>query len=156
MEIKINDVYRFFYNEKKLKKLCDAYWCFDGQLIVKSDNHGNLLLVDTYYWGENKSFTLEEALECGTLEFVCNLDEVEPIHEYEICDYEDKDIFNLSRQHYCYKQFYKRKGATKSIEKIKQNINNKISDLEEQVRFNEDEIKTLVNKLENIESWNVK
>lgn len=49
MEIKLNDVYRFRYNEFELERSSrDLNWCFDGQLVVKKGNNG-LYLEDTLH-----------------------------------------------------------------------------------------------------------
>ena len=50
MEIKLNDVYKFFYKQEyfKIQNVQNAYHCFDGKLIVKENTDGELYLEDTY------------------------------------------------------------------------------------------------------------
>jgi hypothetical protein len=118
MNIKLNDVYKFKYNNDDC---LNKYHCFDGQLIVKQNTHGKLYLEDTYYIDSvgSRIFTLEKALQEGTLTFFCNLDELEKCKKSDLSYYDNKDIFNLSYQHGYRSAYYKRKGSKKSIEKIK-------------------------------------
>lgn len=155
MELKVNDVYRFRYNEEEVKARFEPYWCFDGQLYVWLNEYdGKLYLIDTYWdylgsepHGDSKCFTLEKLLEQGTLEFICNLDDVEKCSEHEALYYDDTDVFNLSRQKRCYREFYKRKDAEKSITKIKdilmediEYIESKISSLEGDLRWTKEKL----------------
>lgn len=150
MELKINDVYKFRYNEEYLEKLFEPYHCFDAQLIVKQGIH-NLYLEDTYWsTGNNKTFTLEQALEKGTLEFVCNLDEVEEIRSYDMRYYDDNDLFNLSRQHNCYGEYYKRKSAKKSAKKMEQVLIDEIKEIEHAIKSKEWDLKRANEKLEKL------
>lgn len=108
------DVYRFVYNEHTRAKMFEPHHCFDGQLVYRSG-----VLADTY-WGfdvrgdTGRRFTPAEARAKGTLTFVCNLNDIEPIQEYVYEQYDEADRFNLCHQHGCYKKFAIRRGATKS------------------------------------------
>lgn len=146
MQLKLNDVYRFIYNNEMLEKMYDPYHCFDGQLIVRQDKNGNIYLEDTYwsYYDKekntfrsdsgNRRFSLEDALKQGKLFYKCNLDDIEMISEYDTNYYADEDIFDLSYQHGCYKVFFKRKGAQKSISKMESVLNQKIKRIEAEIR----------------------
>lgn len=137
--LRVNDVYSFRYNEHELKKRFSPYHCFDGQLVVKKRNNGEFYFVDTY-WGSKydkfeaysdmKRKSIEQALEEGTLNFICNLDDVDEIKEYEIVYYDDNDFHNLSYQSGCYKYFVKKKDAIRSKEKMLQSIKQKIEETE--------------------------
>ncbi len=120
---KDGDVYKFRYSAESWERAktrmggSDLNWCFDGQLVYRDG-----LLCDTYWglgWrGDNgRSFTVAKAQADGTVEYVCNLSEVEKIRpdEYEL--YADGDAFNLSHQHGCYKHFVKRIGAKRDKER---------------------------------------
>ena len=48
VNLRINDVYSFQYNDAEVKKRFEPYHCFDEQLIVKKRN-GKLILKDTYW-----------------------------------------------------------------------------------------------------------
>ena len=43
MNIKLNDVYLFRYNEEYNKNYLRHLLCFDGQLIVKQNRNGNYI-----------------------------------------------------------------------------------------------------------------
>lgn len=120
MEIKLGDVFRFQYTYQPGER--DRYWCFDGQLVATAHN-GGIMLVDTYWCtsGSNRQFTQEEAEAKGTLKLVCNLNEVEEIKDGTFY-YDEKDVFDLSYQHNCYKRFMKRKGAPRSRDAMRAHL----------------------------------
>lgn len=156
MEIKLNDVYRFrYYEEVRSKKAFDPYWCFDGKLIVKENKDG--LYLEDIYWnsGENRRFTLEKALKQGTLTFICSLDDVEECREYDIQYYEDEDIFDLSYQHGCYKKYCIKKDAKRSMEKMKNVLNEKIKDSECKIKWLTCDIERYKEKLQEVENRNL-
>ena len=155
MELKLNDVYKFNYNIIWSRKIFEPYWCFDGQLIVRKRN-GKLYLEDTYWFsGENRTFTLEEALEKGNLTFVCNLDDVKECRECDIQYYDDKDIFNLSYQKGCYKKYCIRKGAKRSADKMKTVLNEKIAESKRKIEWENFDIEKYKEKLQEVENGNL-
>jgi hypothetical protein len=136
MELKLNDIYKFQYNEKYCKQLFEPYHCFDGQLIVRQGNAGDLYLEDTYWSsGGNKTFTLDQALVKGILEFICNIEEIEKIGESEMNYYANEDLFDLSKQHHCYNEYYKRKGAKKCPVKMERVLIRKIEKIEHNISW---------------------
>ena len=152
MEIKLNDVYNFWYNEEWRRKNFDPNWCFDGQLIVKQNSKDEFYLEDTYWdSSESKTFTLKQALERGELTFVCNLEDVEKISERDLVYYANKDLFDLSRQHRCYQRFYKRKGAEKSATKMEQVLKSKFQEIEADIEWKSKELKWTKEKLEKLQ-----
>jgi hypothetical protein len=156
MELKINDVYRFSYHDAG--NMFMPYHCFDGQLVVRQKENGNLYLEDTYWgWkdGSNKTFTPEQALECGALKFICNLDDVQKCEEYNFNYYADDDLFNLSYQHGCYKRFYKKLGAQKSFVKMEQILKNKITSAENEIEFQNNQIKYYKEKLKELQNGDI-
>ena len=155
MEIKLNDVYKFRYHEEvRNKKVFDPYWCFDGQLIVKENKNG-LYLEDTYWSGDSRKFTLEEALQDGILTFVCNLDDVIECREYNLQYYEDEDTFNLSYQSGCYKKYCVRKNAKRSPEKMKSVLNEKIEESERKIKWLTSDVESYKKKLQEVEKGNL-
>jgi len=165
MEIKLNDVYSFQWNEKYYKEHHDPNWCFDGQLIVRQRENGELYLADTYWgschngkWGldgSSKTFMLEKLLKLGTLKFKCNLDDIELIERWELDYYDDKDLFDLSYQHRCYPRYFKRKCAEKSIEKMERVLKNKIESTERVIKCDTDELQRLKDKLEKVQNGDI-
>jgi hypothetical protein len=157
MQIKLGDVYNFSYNAEWSKKIFDPRWCFDGQLIVKQDGEGELYLQDTYWgWDDNegKYFTLIEALNRGELTFVCNLNEVEKCNKRDMCYYADEDIFDLSYQHGCYENYYKKKNAVISHDKMEQVLKDKIEILEREIEYKKSDLKWRKEQLEQLQSGN--
>jgi hypothetical protein len=137
--LRVNDVYSFRYNEHELKKRFSPYHCFDGQLVAKQRENGEFYFVDTYRGSKYDKFTthgdmkrksIQQALGEGTLTFICNLDEVDEIKEYETVYFDDDDFYNLSYQSGCYKYFVKKKDAIRSKEKMLQSIKKKIEETE--------------------------
>ena len=128
-------MYRFVYSPEVVERTRrDLYWCFDGQVVVRNGK-----LVDTY-WGECGEARVVKPSE-GTLTFVCNLNDTREIKEWERRYYRDEDVFNLSRQHGCYKYFAVLKETQRSAEKMlawldeesaaaKQEIRSRIATLE--------------------------
>lgn len=154
--LKLNDYYNFRYNEAETKRIFEPYHCFDGKLIVKENYKKEFILVDTYWSSsDNRTFTLERALNEGTLEFVCNLDDVEEIKQYDLIYYADEDLFNLSYQHGCYKRYAKRKGAVRSREKMLRIIKERISEAEYKLRSAQNSIEQLNKVFEEVKEGDI-
>jgi hypothetical protein len=112
-EIKEGDVFRWFYkNDEEYRAKHSgsgtAYWCMDNQAVA-FNHSGNLVLVDTYWDGpdynlirvsDNTKFLDIDKVD---LEFVCNINDLQGLHSWEIEDY-DK-VYNLSYQKGSYKVF---------------------------------------------------
>lgn len=122
--MKANDIYKFQYNAAERERLSfSADHCFEGTLRARPFEDGSYLLIDTYWGieGNGRSFTPEEAELKGTLTFYCNLDDVEPIKDYEQAYYADDDLFTVSEQHACVPRcvhWFKRKGAVRNADKM--------------------------------------
>ena len=137
IEVKPGDVYRFRYHNMNGQSYTDRYWCFDGQLIADMRN-GEIVLKDTYWsfgeGGEGRRFTLEEAVREGSLEFICNLKDLEPAQSHEVRYYDAADLFDLSYQSRCYAKLMKRKGAKKSREAMYKALSADRREAEESLR----------------------
>lgn len=170
MKLKIGDVYNFNWNQSEYDKQA---WggalshCFEGLLVVMEVHRYNqntkkyakeIMLVDTF-WGinreaDNKRFTLEEAQQKGSLEFYCNLNDIEKVERYYLDEYEDEDLFRLHYQHSCVEgcvYWYKNKKAKKSprkkIEVLKRKIAVEKSSIDSSVR-NIESMSSEIKKLE--------
>jgi hypothetical protein len=135
LSIRPGDVFAFKYHMRPGDTYTDRYWCFDGQLVADMHN-GEIILVDTY-WGDsgsNRRFTQEEAKAQGTLTLVCNMDEVEPIKD-GVYYYDEKDVFDLSHQHGCYKRLMKRKGAPRSRDAMLAHLRGKMQEAKRKVEL---------------------
>jgi hypothetical protein len=155
--MKKNDVYQFRFSIDYLNSIKDSYpyHCFDGILIVGETEEGKFFLEDTYWSHGNHRFTPEEAETKGTLTFVCNLDDVVPIHESVIRYYADEDIFTLEMHHGHRTQKYLRKGAAKSSAKMLRVLNERIVASEQKIRYEETTIADAKMKIAEIEAGNV-
>lgn len=128
--IKEGDIYKFRYNEQFMKGNFEPYHCFDGILTVKPSYEKGLILVDGYWSSDNRWFTLDKALSEGELTFICNVNEVEVIKEYESMYYNEKDIFRLPFHSGYHTVYYKRKGAEKCKETILNQLTVKVQQAE--------------------------
>ena len=135
MKIKELDVFHFRYKPKIAETMSYPDHCFDGQLIAKKNQKGEIYLEDTYWSSGDKCFTPKEAKEKGILTFYCNLNEVEEIGEGSQDYYADEDIFNLSHQHGCYRKFAVRKDAQRNKEKMLSVINERIREAKRKIEW---------------------
>lgn len=126
MIIRDGDYFTYSWKVGKGPKT-DPYWCRDGRCIARTDNHGDIVLIDTYnYWPFNDKgkedtniFTHEglareysKYIDVGRfdLEFICNLNDYEYVHEYAKDDYEGVVFVGYQ----CTKRWAKLKGSEKS------------------------------------------
>lgn len=104
MNIKDGDY--FSYSCKpNLGTSSDPYWCRDRRCVARTDKHGDTVLIDTYnYWPFNdkgkedtnifthdglaREYSKYIDVERFDLEFICNLNDYEFVHEYAKDDYE--------------------------------------------------------------------
>src|ERR1044071_5230623 len=114
VEPREGDVFNFAYNQAEYERARgDLNWWFDGQLVWNGHK-----FYDTY-WGltrgavDGRPLTLGEARTKGVLHFVCNLNDVEKIQDYEFPLYAEGDAFNLSHNHGSCRYYARRKGAPK-------------------------------------------
>jgi hypothetical protein len=136
-ELKENDIYFGHYKYEYTEKFpLISTWnhCFEGKFIVKKVD-GKLMFFDTFWstFGGNggKTFTEKEASEKFNLTYKGNLDDYNLKKTITPTYYDEVDYILLTHQHACWencKFYYLKKGATKSKEKMKQEINKKIED----------------------------
>jgi len=155
-EIKELDYFTFKYNQDYLAKhqiIVDPYHCFDGKLIARKTTSGEIFLEDTYWeYGDNETFTIEEALKSGELTFVCNLNDVKEISKYDIVYYADKDVIDLSHQHGCYTKYAIRNNTTRSKEKMTDVIIDRIRTAEQKIMSCKRDIEYWDSKLKEIDN----
>ena len=122
IHFRVNDVWQFNYNEEYLSKhkdWYDPYHCFDGQLIVKQKEDGQIYLEDTYWnSGDNRIFTPKEAIKQGNLVFKCNLDDTVQSSYSDYRYYNEEDIIDVSTQHHSYVRYRRKKDAKRSKRKM--------------------------------------
>lgn len=125
MDIREGDIFSFSYSTEYRAKLFEPHHCFDGQLVAAREGDG-IVLVDTYWLYQfqprgdsSRRFTESDARKKGELRLVCNLHDVNKIEKHDAQYYDDTDVFDLSYQHRCYPYFALRNGATRSKEKMR-------------------------------------
>jgi len=152
MNIKLNDVYRFRYNDEYNSNGKDNYWCFDGQLVVKKGREDILILQDTYWSSDSKTFLLEEALKKGSLEFICNMEDVVKCQENDRKYYKPEDVFDLSCQHHYRKAIYRSKKAKKDLSIMQESLEDMISEAKWEIKYAQNSLDRLQEKLEKVKS----
>lgn len=153
-ELKDGDVYKWYYKDDlEYRRKCSggtAYWCMDNRCVVINGD-----LVDTYWDGvynplrTSSNSTILDPKKVD-LEFICNLNDIEFIKEYQIEDY-DK-VYNLSHQKGCYKVFAIDKGAQVSNKALRTKYSKLLEQAEYQKRSAEYDIeryKNLILELDN-------
>jgi len=95
--MKEGDVYRIIFKEGT----SISRHCFENQLEAYQTKAGEWMFLDRYWGISGQSFTLARIAELGTLELICNKNEVEPVHKYDICKYKPEDRILLTSQHGC-------------------------------------------------------
>lgn len=153
--MKEDDYYLFRYNAEYIKNTFEPYHCFDGKLIAKKEN-GRIILVDTY-WGStsNRTFTWKEAKTQGSLEFICNLNNVDDLYKGNLIYYSDRDVFDLSSQHGCYEKYAIKRGAQRSKIKMLSVLKQKISDAKSTIGSSEREIQSALENISEIRRGNL-
>ena len=156
LEIKPNDVFRFRYNktERDWTGWDSRYHCFDGTLKARQRLDGSITLHDTY-WGESgmsRWFTPEDALESGTLEFVCNLDDVDPIKKRDLIYYDDEDVFTLYIHSGYQNEYYLRRGAERSQAKMLSVLDDREEDARSKIRSAQHDLQMIAETRAKIEA----
>lgn len=133
IQLKEGDVYRFSYSRAEHDKAAQGWagsltHCFDGQVVVRNGK-----LCDTF-WGFDASEPRIVRPDQGELTFVCNLNEVTDIREYETRQYDAADVFNLTRHHGHHKRFAIRKGAVPSQQRMLDEVRKKRHAVEDELR----------------------
>ena len=124
--LKKNDVFRWYY--KDTSDRFEPYHCKSRIMMYNGE-----IFYDTF-WGNqahrNTWFTPEEVDTLLELQHLGNLDEFEGCSQYEQAMYDDKDFMNLNHSNSSRDNYYLRKGATKSLDKMKKVLKRNILDVE--------------------------
>lgn len=125
---KEGDVFSWCYKEIDYKS-STQYWCCSGTGVVAS----NGLMYDTF-WGiginnNGRVFTQEDVESKIDVTFLANLNDYESCKKEDRTYYDDKDFLDLSNSNNsCF--FYLRKGAVKSLDKMRKILERNIKDAE--------------------------
>jgi len=124
---KEGDVFSWWYKEVDYNS-STQYWCCSQIGIVQE----NGILYDTY-WGyavnDGRSFSLNSVGEKIEVEFIANLNDYNPCQKEDQCYYNDEDFLNLSNSNNSGK-YYLRKGAVKSLDKMRKILQRNVKDAE--------------------------
>lgn len=141
IQIKDGDYFQYSW-KPNLGPSSDPYWCRDRKCVARTDKHGDIVLIDTYnYWPfkdgkeDTNIFTHEGlARECSKyidvgrfdLEFICNLNDYEFVHEYAKDDYEGVVFVGYQ----CTKKWAKPRGSDVSKAAVLKKLIVQLSDAE--------------------------
>lgn len=145
MEYKDNDVCRWQY--KNTGGMFEPYWCKSQIAVFKAGTW-----FDTFWSNELDRFPLPaKNIE---IRYLGNLDDFKPCKSYDFDYYDDKDCLDLSHSNNS-GQYYARKDAVKSVDKIRAVLENNLRDAESKKQNAEYEIQRIKEKLENVtpDTW---
>lgn len=146
--MKNGDIYKWSYKESTGDQTL-LYWCKSRIAVVV-----NGVLKDTY-WSNGShhehGFLDPERVD---LEFIANFKDLTPIQQYEVKYFDEKDIVDITNQNSFQHQIFLRKGAVKSLEKIKEGLQREIESKEGEVSYLTGRILDLKKSLDNLSEEN--
>jgi hypothetical protein len=130
------DIYRWAWNAAALKErehkneAGTMYWCCSRICVFKDDEK----FWDTY-WGGNdynhdKRFSIKDANTMLDLQYLGNFSDLEKANKSDRAYYEDKDCVDLSHANSSRGNFYIRKGAKKSLDKMRRVMKRNLAKLQ--------------------------
>lgn len=161
----IKDGDYFSYSWKSgLGPSSDPYWCRDRKCVARTDNTGDTVLIDTYnYWPFNdkgkeetnifthkglaREYSKYTDVERFNLEFICNLNDYEFVHEYAKDDYEGVVFVGYQ----CTKKWAKPKGSEVSNAALLKKYVKEYNDLLSQKEYIESRLLSLSDKIDELE-----
>jgi hypothetical protein len=145
MQYKENDVCRWSYKDTTGK--FEPYWCKSKIAVFKGD-----CWRDTFWSSSADNAVLpENEVE---IEYLGNLDDYKSCNRYDFDYYADKDCLNLSHSNNS-GQYYIRKDAAKSVDKIRVTLLRELCKAEEKKQSAEWDIQRITEKLKNVtpDAW---
>lgn len=122
---KTGDIYRWSWNSKTLKErehensAGTMYWCCSKICVFKDDD----MFWDTYWGGSDfnydKRFSIKDANTMLDLKYLGNFNDLIAANKSDRAYYEDSDCVDLSHANSSRGNFYLRKGAEKSLAKMR-------------------------------------
>lgn len=164
MNIKDGDFFNYSW-KSGLGPSSDPYWCRDRKCVARTDSTGDIVLIDTYnYWPFNVGgslatdiFTYEGLaqdyskyidVERFDLEFICNLNDYEFVHDYAKDDYEGVVFVGYQ----CTKKWAVPKGSEVSNKALLVKYVKEYNDLLSQKEYIESRLLSLSDKIDELES----
>lgn len=144
MKINEGDIFRWRYRDEKLNGDYLSYWAKSCIAIAKDGR-----LLDTYWGGvsDSTNWGYGEALRCLKLDRIGNFTELENRPEHLAEYYDEADYVNLNHANSPKGNFYIRKGAKRSAEKMREMLEYKIEKERADIRSAERTIVWLTNQL---------
>ncbi len=146
MNIKDGDYFHYSW-KPNLGPSSDPYWCRDRKCVARTDRDGKFSIIDTFnYWPfkdgkEDTNIFTHEGLareyskyidvERFDLEFICNLNDYEFVHEYSKDDYEGVVFVGYQ----CTKKWAKPKGSEVSKSMVLKKLINECDQLVSDVEY---------------------
>ena len=157
MEWKNNDIVRWQYTDEKLKRVNDGnnggttYWCVSRIAIFDS---ATKLFRDTYWGGSSSGncFTFDTIGVDIEVVFVANMEGLTLCNESDFNKYDDADCVNLSHPNMTRGGRYIRKGAIKSVIKIRKAIEAHIAYYQREADYALRQVERLKESLETVTS----
>lgn len=142
----------------------DSYWCRDRRCVARTDSHGDIVLIDTFnYWpfkegkldtnifthdGLAREYSKYVDLGRFDLEFICNLNDYEFVHEYAKDDYEGVVFVGYQ----CTKLWAKPKGSEISSSAVLNKYVKEYNELLSQKEYIESRLLSLSDKIDELDS----
>lgn len=125
------------------------YWCCSQTGVVASNN----IMYDTF-WGiginsEGRKFSLKDLESKIEVKYIGNLNDYEFSRKEHQCYYDDKDLLDLSNSNNR-GIYYLRKGAVKSLDKMKKILERNVKDAEQKLKFAQNDLDWEKRKLEEL------
>lgn len=161
--IKLNDIYRWYYTAEMLKKLNHGdnggttYWAASNICIAKkSYTTGELYLEDTFWSSDNKIFDLND-LHKIELEYLGNFEELNKFTQgrSSLVYYSPSDILDLSHSNSFGDQIYIKKGAKRSLAHTRAYLEHKENELLNKVVWAQRELEQARELLKNLNEENL-
>lgn len=153
---KTGDIYRWSWNIKTLKErehknsAGTMYWCCSKICVFKDDG----MFWDTYWGGSDfnhdKRFSIKEANTMLDLEYLGNFDSLIAANKTDRAYYKDSDCVNLSHANSSSGNFYLRKGAVKSLEKMRKVMKRNLRKLQHDADYAQREADRLKSQIDEI------
>jgi len=159
MNIKLNDIYRWSYTSAKISSIkaysCDVYWAVSRICVAKQNAANELYLEDTFWHGgDNKRFELSQINTEIELQYLGNFEELVEFKD-DINFYEENQIINLNHSNSSRNNIYIKRGAKRSLEKMKKYAQFLIDEKEREVVYLKDNIERLRGKLSELNENNL-
>lgn len=150
LAFKEGDIFRWSYKEDGDDRAWGRYHCCSRIAIFCKGR-----LRDTYWqigtsFSDGRSFGADEA-DRLVLEFVANIDDLEKSSEFNDEYYDNADIVNLNHANSTRGNFYLRKGAVRSAQKMLQSARYKMNEASataKSARRRADELREIIARIE--------